>query len=117
MDTFLRSSSKVKMLLMAIKMGGKDQHTTSLKALIDGLKKTWGKNMSSTISVKSIVGVIVVIIVALSLLPIVLESTEAAAASLTGASKTFVNMIPLFYVLAIVLATIYWAIGEVKGRA
>jgi len=115
-DTFLRSSSKVKMPSKTIRMRRKDQHN-GLKSSNGWSKNTWGKNMSSTISVKSIVGVIVVIIVALSLLPIVLDSTAAAAASLTGASATFVNMIPLFYVLAIVLATIYWAIGEVKGRA
>ena len=66
------------------------------------------------ISVKSIVGVIVVIIVALSLLPIVLSSVETAAASLTGATKTMVELIPLFYIIAVVLATVYWAIGQAK---
>jgi len=70
--------------------------------------------MAETINVKSIVGVIVVIIVALSLLPIVLSTTAAAAASLTGASQTMVNLIPLFYVIAVVLATVYWAVGKAK---
>lgn len=70
--------------------------------------------MAESISVKSIVSVIVVIIVALSLLPVVLSTTESAAASLTGASKTMVNLIPLFYVIAVVLATVYWAVGKAK---
>ena len=69
---------------------------------------------STTISVKSIVGVIVVIIVALSLLPIVLDSVATAAASLTGAAKTMINLVPLFYVIAVVLATVYWAVGSTK---
>lgn len=68
------------------------------------------------ISVKSIVSVIVVIIVGLSLLPIVVSTTDTAKASLTGASATMVALIPLFYVIAIVLATVYWAVGEAKGR-
>ena len=66
------------------------------------------------ISVKSIVSVIVVIIVALSLLPIVLTTVATAKACLTGASETMVGLIPLFYVIAIVLATVYWAVGEAK---
>lgn len=70
--------------------------------------------MAESISVKSIIGVIVVIIVALAMLPIVLSSVATAAASLTGASLTMVNLIPLFYVIAIVLATVYWAIGMKK---
>lgn len=70
--------------------------------------------MAERIDVKSIVGVIVVIIVALSLLPIVVSTTAEAAATLTGASKTMVNLIPLFYVIAIVLATVYWAVGKTK---
>ena len=70
--------------------------------------------MAESISVRSIVGVIVVIIVGLSLLPIVVDQTSTAAATLTGASKTLVQLIPLFYVIAIVLATVYWAVGEAK---
>lgn len=66
------------------------------------------------ISVKSIVGVIVVIIVGLSLLPIVISTTDTAAATLSGASKTMVQLVPLFYIIALVLATVYWAVGEVK---
>jgi len=68
-----------------------------------------------TISVKSIVGVIIVIVVALALLPIVVSSTATAALSLTGASKTMVQLVPLFYVIAVVLATVYWAIGKTPG--
>ncbi len=70
--------------------------------------------MAESISVRSIVGVIVVIIVALSLLPVVLSTVATAAASLTGASQTMVNLIPLFYVIAVVLATVYWAVGQAK---
>ena len=72
--------------------------------------KHGGKKMA-TINVRSIIGVIVVLVIGLSLLPIVLSTVSDASASLTGASKTMVDLIPLFYVIALALATIYWAIG------
>ena len=72
-------------------------------------------DIRGTISVKSIVGVLIVLIVGLSLLPVVIESVSTAAASVTGASKTLVQLIPLFYIIALVLACVYWAIGEAKG--
>ena len=64
------------------------------------------------INVRSIIGVIVVLVIGLSLLPIVLSTVSDASASLTGASKTMVDLIPLFYVIALALSTIYWAIGK-----
>lgn len=67
---------------------------------------------SRKLNVASIVGVLVVLIVGLSVLPIVLDSVAAASASLTGAAKTMVELIPLFYVIALLLAVIYWAIGK-----
>jgi len=70
--------------------------------------------MAESINVKSIVGVIVVIVVALSLLPIVISTTAEAAATLSGASKTMVELVPLFYVIAVVLATVYWAVGKTR---
>jgi len=72
-------------------------------------------DIRGAISVKSIVGVLIVLIVGLSLLPVVIETVSTAAASITGASKTLVNLIPLFYIIALVLACVYWAIGEAKG--
>jgi len=68
-----------------------------------------------SINVKSIIGVIVILVVGLSLLPIVLTTVASAAASLSGASATLVNLIPLFYVIAMVLATVYWAVREAGG--
>lgn len=68
--------------------------------------------MAQTVNVKSIIGVIVVLIIGLSLLPIVLTTVASASASLTGAAQTMVDLIPLFYVIALVLSTIYWAIGK-----
>lgn len=68
------------------------------------------------IEVRSIIGVLVVLIVGLAVLPIVLSSVSDAAACLTGAAKTMVELIPLFYVIALLLAVIYWAVGTAKEK-
>ncbi|GAI41072.1 unnamed protein product, partial [marine sediment metagenome] len=69
---------------------------------------------SGNIDVRSIIGVLVVLIVGLSVLPIILDAVATAAASLTGAAQTMLNLIPLFYVIALLLAVIYWAVGTTK---
>ncbi len=66
------------------------------------------------ISVESIIGVLVVLIVGLAVLPIILESVASASACLTGAAKTMLDLVPLFYVIALLLAVIYWAVGTAK---
>jgi hypothetical protein len=68
------------------------------------------------ISVKTIFSAIMVIVIGLALLPIVIDSVAAAAASLTGAAQTMVNLIPLFYVLALIIAVVVWATASMKGR-
>jgi hypothetical protein len=67
------------------------------------------------ISVDGMVGVIVVLVVGVSLLGIVISSVATAALSLTGASLTMVNLIPLFFVIGLTLYVIYWAIGKKHG--
>ncbi|GAI19329.1 unnamed protein product, partial [marine sediment metagenome] len=66
--------------------------------------------------VRSIIGVVVLLIVGTAVLPIIIDSVAAASASLTGAAKTMIDLIPLFYVIALLLAVIYWAIGTAKTK-
>ncbi|GAI39640.1 unnamed protein product, partial [marine sediment metagenome] len=68
----------------------------------------------ANIDVRSIIGVVVLLIVGTAVLPIIIDSVAAASASLTGAAKTMIDLIPLFYVIALLLAVIYWAIGTAK---
>ncbi|GAI24577.1 unnamed protein product, partial [marine sediment metagenome] len=63
-----------------------------------------------------IIGVVVLLIVGTAVLPIIIDSVAAASASLTGAAKTMIDLIPLFYVIALLLAVIYWAIGTAKTK-
>ncbi|GAI49181.1 unnamed protein product, partial [marine sediment metagenome] len=62
------------------------------------------------------IGVVVLLIVGTAVLPIIIDSVAAASASLTGAAKTMIDLIPLFYVIALLLAVIYWAIGTAKTK-
>ncbi|GAI39840.1 unnamed protein product, partial [marine sediment metagenome] len=52
----------------------------------------------ANIDVRSIIGVVVLLIVGTAVLPIIIDSVAAASASLTGAAKTMIDLIPLFYV-------------------
>ncbi|GAI43008.1 unnamed protein product [marine sediment metagenome] len=70
----------------------------------------------ANIDVRSIIGVVVLLIVGTTVLPIIIDSVAAASASLTGAAKTMIDLIPLFYVIALLLAVIYWAIGTAKTK-
>ncbi|GAI19769.1 unnamed protein product, partial [marine sediment metagenome] len=55
----------------------------------------------ANIDVRSIIGVVVLLIVGTAVLPIIIDSVAAASASLTGAAKTMIDLIPLFYVIAL----------------
>lgn len=68
----------------------------------------------STINVKSIVGILVMVVIALAILPTIVASAAEAAACLTGAAKVMVDLIPLFYVIAIVLSLVAWATSLAK---
>lgn len=74
-------------------------------------------DIRGAISVKSIIGVLIVLIVGLAVTPVIITAVASAAASLTGASQTMVQLIPLFYVIGLLLAVIYWALGEIKKGA
>lgn len=70
--------------------------------------------VGSAIDVKSIVGILVMVVIALAILPTIVSSAAAAAACLTGAAAVMVNLIPLFYVIAIVLSLVAWATSLAK---
>lgn len=73
--------------------------------------------------VRQIISVMIVLVVGLSLTPVVKSFTDDAidgenadntADDMTGASATMLNLVPLFYVIGLLLAVIYWATGQAK---
>lgn len=74
-------------------------------------------DIRGAINVRSIIGVLVVLIVGLAVLPVILSSVATAQACITdAAASTMVGLIPLFYVIALLLAVIYWAVGQTKEK-
>ncbi|GAI12394.1 unnamed protein product [marine sediment metagenome] len=49
----------------------------------------------ANIDVGSIIGVVVILIVGTAVLPIIMDSVATAAACLTGAAATMLNLVPL----------------------
>lgn len=67
------------------------------------------------LNMKGLFEMIILVVVASALTPTVASSTAAAQASLSGASATLMGLVPLFYVIAIIVAVIGWAVYETKG--
>lgn len=70
--------------------------------------------------VRGIMGLIIVLVVGLAMTPVIStacadaikgENKDVAATSddMTGASKTMINLVPLFYVIGLLLAAVAWA--------
>ncbi len=68
------------------------------------------------LSVGKIIGVVILVVVALLLLPVVQDQVVSASENATSDSaSTLIDMITIFYVLGIVLASVMWVVHETKG--
>jgi peptidoglycan biosynthesis protein MviN/MurJ (putative lipid II flippase) len=68
------------------------------------------------LSVGKIIGVVILVVVALLLLPVVQDQVTSASENATSDSAaTLIDMITIFYVLGIVLASVMWVVHETKG--
>jgi len=68
------------------------------------------------LSVGKIIGVVILVVVALLLLPVVQDQVTSASENATSDSaSTLIDMITIFYVLGIVLASVMWVVHETKG--
>jgi len=77
-----------------------------------GLKK----DEKGELSVGKIIGVVILVVVALLLLPVVQDQVTSASENATSDSaSTLIDMITIFYVLGIVLASVMWVVHETKG--
>ena len=77
-----------------------------------GLKK----DEKGELSVGKIIGVVILVVVALLLLPVVQDQVTSASENATSDSAaTLIDMITIFYVLGIVLASVMWVVHETKG--
>lgn len=70
--------------------------------------------MAESINIRSVIGVLILVVIATALVPTIATSCAAAAACLTGAAAIMVNLVPLFYVIGIILALVTWATKAAK---
>lgn len=74
------------------------------------------RDENAELSVGKIIGVVILVVVALLLLPVVQDQVVSASENATSESaSTLIDMITIFYVLGIVLASVMWVVHETKG--
>ena len=79
--------------------------------------KIFKKDIRAEMSVGKLVGVLIFVVIALALLPTIIASTDQGvtdSANYTSAS-TLLELVPLFYVIAILVAVIVWVVAETRG--
>jgi len=74
-------------------------------------------NDEGNLSVKEVIGVVILVIIALLMLPLVIDAVDDAQAleNVTGTQDTLLDMVPIFYILGVVLAAVAWVIKETGG--
>jgi hypothetical protein len=78
--------------------------------------KSW-KSIKAELSVGKLVGVLIFVVIAMALLPTIISSTNAGVNSSDdyGSAQTLLTLVPLFYVIAILVAVIVWVVHETGG--
>ena len=78
--------------------------------------KYW-KSIKAELSVGKLVGVLIFVVIAMALLPTIISSTNSGVNSSDdyGSAQTLLGLVPLFYVIAILVAVIVWVVHETRG--
>jgi len=76
-------------------------------------------NDLAEVGVAKIVGVLVFVVIAMALLPTIIVSTRSGVNSSTAggfsSASTLLNLVPLFFAIAILVAVIVWVVHETRG--
>jgi len=78
--------------------------------------KSW-KSIKAELSVGKLVGVLIFVVIAMALLPTIITSTNSGVNSSGdyASASTLLALVPLFYVIAILVAVIVWVVHETRG--
>ena len=79
--------------------------------------KILSKDTEADLSVGKLVGVLIFVVIAMALLPTIIASTDAGVTDAANYSSaaTLLELVPLFYVIAILVAVIVWVVHETRG--
>ena len=73
------------------------------------------------LGVGKIIGVLIFVVIAMALLPTIIVSTRSGVNSSTAggftSSSTLLNLVPLFYAIAILVGVIVWVVHETRGMS
>jgi hypothetical protein len=76
-------------------------------------------DIRAELSVGKIVGVLIFVVIAMALLPTIISSTSEGETNATAegydSAASLLNLVPLFYVIAILVGVIVWVVHEAKG--
>lgn len=77
------------------------------------------KDIKAELSVGKLVGVLIFVVIAMALIPTIMNATSEGADNATDqgydSAATLIALVPLFYVIAILVAVIVWVVHETKG--
>ena len=77
------------------------------------------KDIRAELSVGKLVGVLIFVVIAMALLPTIMQATSTGTTNATeegyDSAATLLGLIPLFYVIAILVAVIVWVVHETRG--
>lgn len=81
--------------------------------------KLFKKDIKAELSVGKLVGVLIFVVIAMALLPTIMTATSEGSTNATaegyGSAATLIGLVPLFYVIAILVAVIVWVVHETQG--
>jgi hypothetical protein len=100
------------------------QNTSSSVSREEGVNELKSfKDLKAEMSVGKLVAVLIFVVIAMALLPTILDSTTSGQTCATdeehegdySSAGDLIGLLPLFYVIAILVAVIVWVVHETKG--
>lgn len=77
--------------------------------------KFLGRDIEADLSVAKLIGVLIFVVIAMALLPVIVDAVDSGEANTTGTAATLIPLITVFYVIAILVGVIMWVVHETRG--
>ena len=77
--------------------------------------KFLGRDIEADLSVAKLIGVLIFVVIAMALLPVIVDAVDSGAENTTGTAATLIPLITVFYVIAILVGVIMWVVHETRG--